>query len=930
MSRMSQTIQTLIKSLAILFKPLLKFVFLRNDEKIFRDETLATENPPSAMVAEFNGLSDFLYHAFFRRVKIVDADLEKIHDLSRSGPIVFVTKNNGALEYRYFNFLFLKNNMAPVRYATVAQTLFWWPLKKTWHLLRGHLSLFYKHPEFYEKSEAEEIATHVEKGSHVLVNVKISRNYLFGLFEKNPMATLLSLLELQSKSAKNIRIVPIQFLYDKHPEKTQRSFFDFLFGEKSCPGTLRKFLLFLMNYKKSPQAKFGTAISLQEFVQETASVNEQQRAEKLLGTIEENLSIERARITGPKLVAKEAIIDEILRDPQFTMALEELALETKGTFNDISAKARQYLNEIAADVNYSYVHLVALVLNYLWDNIYDGVVIKHDQLNRIREIAGKNPIVLVPMHRSHIDYLLISHIFYNHNITFPHVCAGNNMNFWPIGRLVRKCGGFFIRRRLAGNHLYKESLFSYIKTLLKKSHCIEFYIEGTRSRTGKMLKPKFGILSQILRTHHEGACDDILFVPIAINYDQIIEQKSYRAESRGEEKKKENAAELAKVSRVISKKYGKVYIEFAPHLSLNDYLKEKNIDTKQPFSEMKTVVEDFGYHLTYLMNKAAIVTPVSLVALAIMSFHHRTFTLDEIIDRIHVFKDYLDYKEVVYSDLIYYSDRWAFNEALTLLKNKGLIREMKSFEGTFYTVENQNLVHLDYYKNNILHFFVSITCFFKTLSMVKNGDTITMNEIVRRYERLKMVFTEDFTFSSREPLENHLRRVMVYCESRGLITTDDDFRTITRALTPESKQESRMFSCLLDNFLESHLITLRYLKTQSLENVEKTHIIHDILEKARPLYLTTQFKHTEALTRFNLESSLKLCTRIGLLSATTSNREKTLYSTIEETSLVEIWIDSVTDLLTLSEMPVKMESPPDFPITRTVDEKEETTEVKLH
>lgn len=927
---MNHAIQNLFKSLAFLFKPLLKFVFLRREEKIFRDEALASQNPPSAMVSEFNKLSHFFYEPFFRRVKTQEADLEKIRELSRSGPIVFVTKNKGALEYRYFNYLFLKNSLAPVRHAGVALTLFWWPLKQALRLCRGHLSLFYKHPELYQQTEMQAIATHLEKGEAVLVNVKISRNYLFGLFEQNPMATLLSLLDLQSKSAQNIRIVPIQFLYDKHPEKSRPSLFDFLFGEKSCPGSLRKFLLFLMSSNKNPQAKFGTAIVLKDFLEQNSAASSQQRVEKLLKNIEENLSIDRARITGPKLVAKEVLIDEILSDPQFTVTLEELALENKGTFSDIRAKARRYLNEIAADVNYSYVHLVALLLNYLWDNIYNGVVIKHDQLNRIREIAGKNPIVLVPMHRSHIDYLLISHIFYNHNITFPHVCAGNNMNFWPIGRLVRKCGGFFIRRRFAGNELYKETLYSYIKTLLKKSHCLEFYIEGTRSRTGKMLKPKFGILSQILRAHHEGACEDILFVPIAINYDQIIEQKSYRAESGGEEKRKENATELAKAGHVLGKKYGKVYIEFAPHLSLNDYLKEKNIDTRQDFSGMKSVVEDFAYHLTYLMNKAAIVTPTSLVALAIMSFNSRSFTFDEIIERIRVFKEYLDYKNTVYSDLIYYSDRWAFSEALTLLKNKGLVKEMKSFEGNFYTVENQNLVQLDYYKNNILHFFVSISCFFKILIKQKNGATLSMSEIVKHYERLKIIFEEDFTFSSREPLENHLRRVMAYCESRGIIASDDDFHSIRRTFTTESEQEVLVFAGLLDNFLESHLITLRYLKTQSLENMEKTQIIHDILEKARPLYLTGQFKHPEALTRFNLENSLKLCGKIGLLRSTMGKHEKTLYSTIEETSLVERWIEAVTDLLGTPEKSFRDEPLPELPIRRMLTEKEESAESKLH
>lgn len=873
--------------------------FLNNANKVIQAESWALKTPLSGMVEEFNQILERVYTPFFRRVRTVEADIDMIKSLSYKGPIVFVTKNNGAMEYRYFNFLFLKNSLKPVCFATLSTTLFWWPLKKIILLARGHLSLFYKNPDSYNLSPDENLAKHLEQGENVLINVKISRDYLFGLLRQDPMKNLLSVVDFQSRSQRDIHIVPVQFLYDKHPEKTRRSLFDLMFGEKSCPGGLRKFLLLLMNYKKNPQTKFGKPLSLKQLIDERQGKTGRELAENLLTEIENSLSIERARITGPKLIAKDAIIDEILSDSRFLNTLEEISPQSGLPFAELKGKAKNYLSEIAADVNYSYVHMVALVLDYLWDNIYDGLVIKHDQLNRIRDIAGKNPIVLVPMHRSHIDYLLISHIFYNHNITFPHVCAGNNMNFWPIGRLVRKCGGFFIRRSFSGNELYRESLYAYIKTLLKKTFCLEFYIEGTRSRTGKMIKPKFGILSQILRAYHEGVCEDINFVPIAINYDQIIEQKSYRAESHGADKKKENAAELVKAHKVLGKKYGKVYIEFAKPVSLKDYLGNRPLD-KTDTTQVRAVTEEFGHHLTYLMNKAAIVTPASLVALAALSFPQRSFTFDQIIDRINLFKDYLDHKEVTYSDLIHYSDRWAFSEAFTLLKNKGFIREMKTFEGSFYTVESGSLVHLDYYKNNILHFFVSLVSTLKILLPLRHNETITLKNMVRRYEQLKTIFEEDFMFSSREPLKNHIRRVLVYCESRGLITTTDDFETLTRLTNPNNEADLLVLSGLLDNFLEAHLITLRYLKTQSLDQVEKSYIIREILEKAKPLYLTEPFHHPEALTRFNLETSIGLCVKIGLLNATARTREKTLYSTTEQNSHIEQWMAFIMDLLGLT------------------------------
>ncbi|HLD45491.1 MAG TPA: 1-acyl-sn-glycerol-3-phosphate acyltransferase, partial [bacterium] len=366
-------------------------------------------------------------------------------------------------------------------------------------------------------------------------------------------------------------------------------------------------------------------VELSDYIRQSGHDDSGTLARDLLASIEEDWRVEKARVTGASLKPKEALIKDILNDPELGARVGVFAKDHKLKPEDCLRDVQRYLDEVGADVNYSYLQFAHITLRHLWTKIFDGVSVKPDQLNRIREVAGKYPVVLVPMHRSHIDYLLISDLFYEHNITFPYVCGGINLNFWPVGRLIRKCGGFFIRRNFKGNYLYKEAVSAYVRALISQGHCLEFFIEGTRSRTGRQLSPKMGILSMVLRAYLEGACEDLYFVPIAVNYDHILEERSYQSEGTGDEKKQENAQELLKVRKVFKKKYGKVYIEFAEPISLKDYCRQHGLE-QRPIDELKNEVAALAFTLTDKMTHVALVTPMTLVSTAVLSLNKKAFT----------------------------------------------------------------------------------------------------------------------------------------------------------------------------------------------------------------------------------------------------------------------------------------------------------------
>ena len=159
--------------------------------------------------------------------------------------------------------------------------------------------------------------------------------------------------------------------------------------------------------------------------------------------------------------------------------------------------------------------------------MFQGIEFEPDELAMVREQARKGSVVYIPSHKSHIDYLVLNYVLFHYHMHVPRIAAGKNLAFWPMGNIFRKSGAFFIRRTFRGARLYATVFKRYVKALLKEGHPLEFFIEGGRSRSGKLVLPKIGFLSILLEAYKEGYCDDLIFVPSSISYDRIIEEKEY-------------------------------------------------------------------------------------------------------------------------------------------------------------------------------------------------------------------------------------------------------------------------------------------------------------------------------------------------------------------------------------------------------------------
>src|SRR4029079_7973260 len=207
------------------------------------------------------------------------------------------------------------------------------------------------------------------------------------------------------------------------------------------------------------------------------------------------------------------------------------------------------------------------IFNKIWPRIFQGL--DYRGLERVMECVKQHPVVLVPCHRSHFDYLILTYIFHINYLSPPHIAAGINLSFWPMGPLFRGAGAFFIRRTFEDNDLYKMVFRKYLTFLIREGYTQEFFIEGGRTRTGKMLTPRLGMLSAIVNAFVGGVRRDLYLVPISIHYGRIPEEEAYRREVAGEKKEPESLGALLRARSVLTRGYGTVYVSFGDQIFIN-------------------------------------------------------------------------------------------------------------------------------------------------------------------------------------------------------------------------------------------------------------------------------------------------------------------------------------------------------------------------
>lgn len=808
---------------------------------------------PSAMVAEHNWIWKLIFPHFFTRIQTERASIEELRNCAARSTVVYVAKNIGQLEYHYFNHLFQQEGLPLAHYSNALTLRRWMHWTSYWD------SVITEEHEITDQGRPSDplmdglLPQRIATGESVLVALPPSGLADEGLFLIGPVRALTALIEAQRISPKPISIVPLDFVWSRRPEKATRSVIDILFGEKENPGAIRKIALFWRNYNNRAQAVIGHPIDLSTFVQWEGG-DDLRLALRLRESLMEALRTHRRTITGPPIRPRRWFIQEVTGDAELDDEICRIAAAHGKHADDVRELAERYAREIAADPDYTVIELLDRILSPIFRRIFDSFQVDETGLSRAKELAATGPIVFVPNHKSHADYLLLSLVLYHHGMTVPHIAAGINLEFWPLGPIFRRGGAYFIRRAFRNNQLYRAVLETYLKILLREGYSQEFFIEGGRSRTGKLLRPRKGMLSMLHSAAGRAGIASMHFIPVSITYDRVIEQKSYERELEGGAKQKERSSHLLGLTKFLRRqrhRYGSLYIRFG-----------EPIAAARGKGDSATMAK-ISSRICHEINRCIVATPAAVAAAVLLSGARRGVTREEFRQGWKAMLGALTEKGVEISTRITATPDAAMDEAVALLVQVKLVSPHTDAAPPFFAIEEGKRIPLSFYKNSIVHFLVSAGVVAALLlKSVEADGPLARQELVAGVEIGRRLLAQEFRFASRRTMKEHVERAVRLLLGQNAVVETADARL---AIPRESLPLCRVFASQVLPFLETLLIAFRHVTERMTGASEERTLINEMLRTGQDLILLDYVRYREAVTKTGMENALRTLTSFQIL-----------------------------------------------------------------
>jgi glycerol-3-phosphate O-acyltransferase len=571
------------------------------------------------------------------------------------------------------------------------------------------------------------------------------------------------------------------------------------------------------------------------------------QSNNLVVSIQKKIEEERQSILGRPVSNRKQLIESILNDEHFLSQLSDIRND-----GDNIKKAKHYLYEIAANRNYPSIGRFARFLEFIFSKITDGIVVDKEGIERIREISKTKQIVYLPSHRSHADYLLTGVFFYKSKLNIPLFAAGVNMAFFPFGSFFRRLGAYFLRRSFKNNRIYALCFKTYLQFQIHEGNNQLFYIEGGRSRTGKLLPPKLGMLSIIITMLKENRIDDLEFVPISIDYSKLFEDDSYISELAGNEKKDESFLSIIESAKLLKQKQGKIYIQFGKSFSVREYIKNTDLKIETDDSSIfQNSVEKIGKKVIHEINSAITITPSSILSLVLLISPKRNIISTEVMRASRMIHNYLRGKD---ARTIF--DEKAFDIALKhVLKtfiNNNLLKSKTSGSEQILTLEAENRLYLDYYKNSIIHLFLPLA-FITTIIKSCKEDHITFLELNTELDLLKAIFDFEFIFAESVWNTRGLHDILKLL----VITKEIEIKDEIIYFHPRKSTWIDIGYRIIKNYLESYYTCFDYLSNNDNNSNEKE-TLKAIIKHGKSLQNLESIELQESISKENYKNALLL------------------------------------------------------------------------
>ncbi len=585
------------------------------------------------------------------------------------------------------------------------------------------------------------------------------------------------------------QVLPVSLFWGRAPDR-ERSWLRLWLGEGwDIGGRLRKLLSLIVN-GRNLVLLFGETLPVQPGPMETRGLPAGSR--RLWRQLRVQFRNQRTATIGPDLSHRRTIVAQVLRTGLVREAVREEMRAHDIPRREALETAREYAYEIAANYSHPFVVFMYGVLGRLWNRLYDGVELAN--FPNLEGVGEGAEVVYVPCHRSHMDYLLLSYVVYHKGFAVPHIAAGINLNMPVIGSFLRRGGAFFLRRSFSGNALYSAVFTKYLGLMMARGHSIEYFIEGGRSRTGRLLRPKTGMLAMTVRSYLREPTRPVVFVPVYFGYERLVEGRTYINELSGRPKEKESVLMLLRTIPELRRRFGKVYVSFGEPLPLDPLIQRHAPDwNPEPSGSddrpawLGPLVAELATSIMTRINAAACVTPVNLIGLVLLATPRQCMGEADLVRQLELYASLL--RKAPYSKQLWVTGM----DGESMIRyglSLGILRRQSHELGDLVTMSEDVSVLTSYFRNNSLHLLLMpslLACAFLNNASVSRGDLQRLAGRVYPY-----VAEEYFLRWSEAELPAVVDGLLEDLLNHGLLTASDDRNEWRRppAESPEAVQLS--------------------------------------------------------------------------------------------------------------------------------------------
>jgi glycerol-3-phosphate O-acyltransferase len=824
---------------------------------------------------EPNPFLAWVYDRVFESIEVDETWARAVRDAEQRGTVVYVLRNLSFVDFFALDYLTRKNSLPRIRFANDLGLWVLEPMQGGWmRALRPRTS----------SGDVADLRRAITTGASAALFLKRPPHLLEGRARGKIEGDHLvqALFDLQRRQKRELLLVPQVFVWSRSPGTRGSSIADTLLGPSEWPGSVRAVAQFLGN-RRYATLRAGEPVSVREFLaREQDGVSDEVLVRRLTYTLLRRLERERRAMLGPAKKPADRLREEVVRSPKLQKIIVDMAGEGLSERAVITQRALGMVREMEAALDMNAVAALGRVFEQATSRMFSAIEVDAAGIERLREHAKEGTLVLLPSHKSHMDYLVLAWVLYQHKLQLPLIAAGDNLNFFPMGPLFRRAGAFFIRRTFAGDRLYAAVVDAYVRRLIKDGMSLEFFLEGGRSRTGKLLPPKLGLLSIVVDAALGVPTRTTWFCPVSIGYERFVEEKAFVHELTGGEKTREDVRGLVKSVEVMVGRYGRLSVQFGKPMTMPDVLREIDPRAAHDLQSLtppkrRAMITRLAYRVMNEINAVTAVTPGSLVATALLAHDRRGLPHADLISRCERLAKTLRRSGARFSPSLLQADGHlrveALREAVDLFVRAEHVEAHawgSMGEDVIYVVPPEARMSLDLAKNVIIHFFAARSLI-ATALLASPGAPLAVDTVRERVLALSRLFKYEFTFRADAPFETIFDEEIAAMEADGELArvvqraSDDGASGAERgrsagagAIVPkgeEGRDAVRLYARLLENFVEGYCVAARGLAALLRGPMTPKELVKRAIPAGERMFLAGEIARREAVSRPMLENA---------------------------------------------------------------------------